>query len=95
MIWKRPPISDMPRYHKLQMCPTRDPGAERQETGPDATGPSGRHKLTVAEDMRRKPWGKSIAGAKLHSRGWGGVGETPTRLRNRHTCAPSSKALPP
>lgn len=43
--------------------------------------PSGQHKLAVdediTEDMRREPWGKSIAGAKLHSRGWGGVGGHP------------------
>lgn len=36
-------------------------------------GPSGQHKLAVdkdvTEDIRREPWGKSIAGAKLCSRG--------------------------
>ena len=67
----------MPRYPKLHMCPTRDPGADRQETGPDATGPSGQHKLTVAEDMRRKPWGQEHRGGKAAQQGLGwGRGDT-------------------
>ena len=87
----------MPRYHKCQMGVPHVTWGQRGRK--QNKTPSGRHKLAVdkdiTEDMRREPWGKSIVGAKLRSRGWGGVGGTPTRLGNLHTCAPSSKALPP